>query len=55
MGRVADNYNLNTLHDDMKWDVGGGVRFQVEGVVVRAELAKGGEESTFRVMINQPF
>lgn len=34
---------------------GGAVRFQVEGIVVRAELARGGDEGTFRVMINQPF
>ncbi|ELB2879919.1 BamA/TamA family outer membrane protein [Vibrio parahaemolyticus] len=55
VGRVADEYDLKTLHEDMKWSVGGAVRFQVEGVVVRAEVAKGADEGTFRVMINQPF
>ncbi|PIB15915.1 BamA/TamA family outer membrane protein [Vibrio rotiferianus] len=55
VGRVADNYDLKTLHEDMKWNVGGAVRFQVEGIVVRAEMAKGADEGTFRVMINQPF
>ncbi|MFM2622087.1 BamA/TamA family outer membrane protein [Vibrio owensii] len=54
-GRVADDYDLKTLHEDMKWNVGGAVRFQVEGIVVRAEMAKGADEGTFRVMINQPF
>ncbi len=55
IGRVADDYDLKTLHEDMKWNVGGAVRFQVEGIVVRAEMAKGADEGTFRVMINQPF
>ena len=55
VGRVADDYDLKTLHEDMKWNVGGAVRFQVEGIVVRAEMAKGTDEGTFRVMINQPF
>jgi len=54
-GRVADEYDLRTLHSDMKWSLGGAVRFQVEGIVVRAELAQGGDEGTFRIMINQPF
>jgi len=55
VGRVADDYDLKTLHEDMKWNVGGAVRFQVEGIVVRAEMARGADEGTFRVMINQPF
>ncbi|MDF2155663.1 hypothetical protein [Vibrio sp. CAU 1672] len=54
-GRVAEEYNLKTLHQEMKWNVGGAVRFQVEGIVVRVEMAKGADEGTFRVMINQPF
>ncbi|MGR5237886.1 hypothetical protein [Vibrio alfacsensis] len=55
VGRVADEYNLKTLHEEMKWNIGGAVRFQVEGIVVRAEMAKGADEGIFRVMINQPF
>ncbi|MDC5820278.1 BamA/TamA family outer membrane protein [Vibrio europaeus] len=54
-GRVADQYDFKTLHRDMKWNLGGAVRFQVEGIVVRAEYAQGADEGTFRVMINQPF
>ena len=54
-GRVADTYDLAELHRDMKWSAGGAIRFQVEGVVVRAEMAWGNEEGLFRVMINQPF
>lgn len=54
-GRVADQYNSKLLHSNMKWNLGGAVRFQVEGIVVRAEVAQGADEGTFRVMINQPF
>ncbi len=55
VGRVADSFNLNELHDDMKWSYGAAVRFEVEGVVVRTELAKSREGSQFWVMVNQPF
>lgn len=55
IGRVADEYDAKTLHSDMKWSLGGAVRFQVEGIVVRAEVAQGEDEGTFRIMINQPF
>ena len=55
IGRVADEYNLVELHKDMKWSAGGAIRFQVEGVVVRTEIAWGSEDNMFRVMINQPF
>ncbi|MDG3084715.1 BamA/TamA family outer membrane protein [Vibrio hannami] len=55
VGRVADEYNLKTLHTDMKWSAGGAIRFQVEGIVVRTELAWGKEDSAFWVMVNQPF
>ncbi len=55
IGRVADSYDLATLHQDMKWSLGGGMRFQIEGVVVRSELAVGEEGSALRIMINQPF
>tara|TARA_Y100001956_G_C4125662_1_gene189917 strand:- start:743 stop:1921 length:1179 start_codon:yes stop_codon:yes gene_type:complete len=55
VGRVAEEYDVRTLHSDMKWTLGGAVRFQVEGIVVRTEIATGGDESLFRVMINQPF
>ncbi|PSW10478.1 hypothetical protein C9I98_25065 [Photobacterium sanctipauli] len=55
VGRVADEYDLAELHKDMKWSAGAAIRFQVEGIVVRTEMAWGSEDSLFRVMINQPF
>jgi hypothetical protein len=54
-GRVADEFDFNTLHEDMKWSSGLGARFQIEGVVVRAELAFSADSSQFWVMVNQPF
>lgn len=55
VGRVAEEYDLKELHTDMQWSLGGALRFQVEGIVVRTEVARGSNESLFRVMINQPF
>lgn len=55
IGRVADDYNLSMLYQNMQVSVGGAIRFQVEGIVVRTEMAWGDEESIFRVMVNQPF
>ncbi|MDR9825432.1 BamA/TamA family outer membrane protein [Vibrio sp. FNV 38] len=55
VGRVADDYNVKDLHTDMKWSVGGAIRFQVEGIVVRTEIAQAEDDRTFRIMINQPF
>ncbi|MGL6262335.1 BamA/TamA family outer membrane protein [Vibrio sp. WXL103] len=54
-GRVADSYNLKELHTDLKWSLGGAIRFQVEGIVVRTEIAQSEDDRAFRVMINQPF
>ncbi|UJF19548.1 BamA/TamA family outer membrane protein [Vibrio sp. SS-MA-C1-2] len=54
-GGVADQYDFAKLNQDMHWSAGGGVRLQVEGVVVRAGVSWGEEGSSFKVMVNQPF
>ncbi|WP_394204367.1 hypothetical protein [Shewanella waksmanii] len=54
-GQVADDFSMDELHKDMKWTLGAGVRFEVESVVVRTELAVGEEGNQFWVMVNQPF
>nr|WP_149027447.1 hypothetical protein [Shewanella psychrophila] len=54
-GQVADNFSASELHDDMKWTLGVGARFEVESVVVRAEFAHGQDSNQFWVMVNQPF
>jgi outer membrane protein assembly factor BamA len=54
-GQVSDEFSASELHQDMKWTVGAGVRFEVESVVVRTEFAYSGDERQFWVMVNQPF
>ncbi|TVP13323.1 hypothetical protein [Shewanella sp. KCT] len=54
-GKVSDEFALDSLHSQMKTSFGAGIRFEVEGVVVRTDLAIGEEESQFWVMVNQPF
>ncbi len=46
-GRVADEVRYQNCIRIMKWNLSGAVRFQVEGIVVRAELARGGDEGIF--------
>ncbi|MDD7805836.1 MAG: BamA/TamA family outer membrane protein [Endozoicomonas sp. (ex Botrylloides leachii)] len=54
-GRVADTFSLSQLHSHMKYSIGGGIRFDVEGVTVRTEIASSKEDTEFRVFVNQPF
>ena len=54
-GQVADEFNAAALHENLNWSAGVGARFEVENVVVRAELAYSNEDSQFWVMVNQPF
>lgn len=55
LGRVADEFDFKTLHKSMKASVGGGIRFEIEGLTVRTEIAVGTEERFFRIFTNQPF
>lgn len=54
-GKVTQNFDLNELHQEMKWIYGVAARFEIEQVVVRTEFAFGGDESQVWVMVNQPF
>jgi hypothetical protein len=54
-GQVADNFDMAELHDDLQWTAGLGLRFNVEGVVVRIDYAKSEEEAQMWFMVNQPF
>ena len=54
-GRVSDSLDFKDLHTDMKASVGVGLRFQIEGITVRTEVAAGTEDWFWRVFINQPF
>lgn len=55
VGRVAPSWNLSTLHRDMRWDVGVGVRAWAKGLVVRADLATSDEGFYAQMMVSQPF
>ena len=54
-GRVAPNWDLGTLHEDMKWDAGVGIRFMAKKSVVRIDWAASEESSSVWVMFQQPF
>lgn len=54
-GQVADSFDLSALHDDLKWTAGLGLRFNVEGVLVRIDYAKSEHDAQMWFMINQPF
>ena len=55
VGRVADTWNLNELHSDMKWDVGLGLRAMVKGLILRLDIAFSDEEAGVVMMVGQPF
>ncbi len=54
-GRVAPTWNLRTLNEHMKVDVGAGIRAMVNNVVVRIDFAGGGEGFATQVFVGQPF
>jgi hypothetical protein len=55
VGRVAGEYDLSTLHSDMKWCAGFGVRGMVKGLVVRIDTAASKEQVGVQMFISQPF
>ncbi|NKF49468.1 hypothetical protein G3R49_02580 [Shewanella sp. WXL01] len=55
MGKVANSFSASELHTDMKYVMGAGVRFEVEDIVVRLDLASNTDENQFWVMVNQAF
>ena len=55
VGRVAPGWSLSDLHNDMKWDVGLGLRFMMRKAVFRIEVAGNDDSSSGWVMIGQPF
>jgi len=55
IGRVAPEWNLRELHEDMKWCAGLGLRFWAKGLVGRVDTAVSGEGGNVQMMISQPF
>ena len=55
VGRVADDLDLNELHQDMKWDLGFGIRTFSEGVVGRVGIAFSREDWSILALFGHPF
>ena len=55
LGRVAPSWNLSTLHTDMKWDAGLGLRGMFGSGVARIDLAYGEEGMNMAAMFGQSF
>ncbi|MCM2679384.1 hypothetical protein [Echinimonas agarilytica] len=55
VGRVHDEWDYSELHKDLKWDVGAGLRVDAEGIVVRVDIAQGGEGSNVQMFIGHTF
>jgi hypothetical protein len=55
IGRVAPEYDLEALHQDMRWDVGVGLRAWAKGLVVRVDVAFSDEGLGVQMMVGQPF
>ena len=55
LGRVAPNWDLGTLHSNMKWSAGLGIRAWASGFVLRVDTALSAEGASVQMMISQPF
>ena len=55
IGRVAPDWNLDDLHEDMKYSAGLGVRFWAKGIVARIDSAVSDEGFGVQMMVSQPF
>ena len=55
VGQVPPSWNMETLHSDMKWSLGLGVRAWAKGIVARIDGAVSDEGGQVQMMISQPF
>lgn len=55
VGRVAPDWDLSTLHEDMRWDAGLGFRFMALKQIVRLDFAYGSEGFSMVFDFGQPF
>jgi outer membrane protein assembly factor BamA len=55
VGRVAPDWGVKRLHEDMKWSSGLGVRFWAKGLVARIDSAVSDEGFGVQMMVAQPF
>ena len=55
IGRVAPEWNVKDLHEDMKWSAGLGLRLWAAGLVARIDSAVSDEGFEVQMMVAQPF
>ena len=55
LGRVAPDWGVSRLHEDMKWCAGFGLRLWAKGIVVRIDTAVSEEQVGVQMMVAQPF
>ena len=54
-GRVAPDWDLGDLHEDLKWTAGAGVRVMIGGGIIRLDMAVSEENTQWWVMARQAF
>jgi hypothetical protein len=55
IGRVAPEFDLGELHEDMKLTYGVGLRASAQGLIVRADLGISEEGAQLQMFVSQPF
>ena len=55
LGRVAQEWKIDTLHKDMKFSLGTGARCMVNNIIVRADLGLSKEDAIVQLFIGHPF
>ncbi len=55
LGRVAPEWNLGTLHEDMKWDAGVGLRVWINNILTRLDIGYSSEGAGVQMTIEHPF
>jgi len=55
LGRVAQQWKIDTLHKDMKFSLGTGARCMVNNIIVRADLGLSKEDAIVQLFIGHPF
>lgn len=55
LGRVAPEWDLGTLHKDMKWDAGVGLRVWVNNILTRLDIGYSSEGAGVQMTIEHPF
>jgi hypothetical protein len=55
LGRVAPEWSLSTLHTDMKWSAGGGIRIFMNNLILRVDGAFSREGFFTQMFVDHAF